>query len=311
MDKIVKRAKKTIIFLALSTVCAILIGKLFIINSEKSKKIEEENVGVHLSKNKRQNELVYVDSETEPVKFAETDDGDVLAFVIENNNIYVVQLTEDEENDINNYFKSNTAKYNIKGNSVMITDDIKKLIIDGYNEITNSNNINEDNFESVFGEYYIDANSWVSDADGYKIFAWFLFIVAFITAISTLKRIKYLKETLNSDKFLAAANEKVLADYKYVVFTKNYMVTLVKGLSVIEIHSIAWAYHYVFKYKFMPNHNFVFYLKDKKRQGVNFWFSGRKVDEIVNYIAKTNSKALVGYTEENIKKFNEMQKQDI
>ena len=308
MDKIVKKAKKTIMFLALSTLCFFLLGILFINNAEETKKEEEKNTATHLSKIKKINQLVYVDSESEPVKFATSDDGDILSFIFDNEHIYVVRLTEDEEKDINNYFKSNTTKYNIKGNSEMFTDDIKKLIIDSYNELAEGNYLNKDNFESVFGEYYIDANSWVSDADGFEVFAIFLFFVAFITAISTLKRIKNLKKTLKSEKYNKAINEEVLANYKKVIFTENYMITLGNTLMIIDNSSLLWAYHYIFKYKFIPNHNLIYYYENKKRQSINYWFSGREVDEIIDYISNINNHALVGYSKENLEKFNNIQK---
>lgn len=304
MEKIIKRSKKKCVVLVLIAICIFLLGMVFISKANEDKKVAQENVGIHISENKYSNKLVYTNIISEPVSFAKSQNEEQLAFVLDGERIYVVQFTKDEIADVYNYFETNEGEYNIKGNSVMFTDDIKSLIIQSYNELTNSNDLNNDNFESVFGNYYIDANSWTSDAEGYEVVAILLFAMAALLVFATLKRFKSINETLNSEDYMKACNEEVVADYKNVIFTKNYMVVSGVAFSIINYSSIAWAYHYIFRYNFIPNHSLIYYLEgNKKRQAVNFGFSGKKVDEIVEYIGTKNNKTLLGYSSDNAKAF--------
>ena len=103
---------------------------------------------------------VYLDIIHEPMLFAEyKNDSNKFYIVQDNDYMYIAYLNNKVYDEIINS-KEISKSFKITGHTKEISDDIKKIAIDAYNEIIEKRVITLENFESYFGNVYIDATNY-------------------------------------------------------------------------------------------------------------------------------------------------------
>lgn len=213
----------------------------------------------------------------------------------------------------------------IYGMTESISSDLKKLVLDYYNEgIEEEYQISETEFENYFGSVLLNVRREPVDtsAQGLIIFgAAFVIIIIFIVHMSMLVEKNRVKKYLKKNEYeedLARQLDDFVEEKHYkdkVILTKDFFVDIKYGaLAVFKYSDLKWIHiHNVKTYGVTASSSFIVYLKDGKTKMGCAEIKGAPTEEflgILNRICeKAPSDCLKGYTPENVKAFREYKKE--
>lgn len=262
---------------------------------------------------------------TEP--FAENDESECSFVVDKNEYLSVVVLSDDDIERlkaIKEYTYSDDESIEapesikIQGMTQVIPEDLKKIIIESYNELYDDNSLNEENFEEYMGNVYL--NTKLSPINySVEILAGILsgiFVIIYIkTIIST--RLTLRKYTLNGSlEYIYSQLDQidtVVYNKDKFFLTREYIVDCSNGLVIIKYDDIRWIYPFqIVQYGITTDKSIIIVDKDKKRFKVlEMWGIGKKertemYDIVYNEICKRAPNALKGYTSENKRQLQNM-----
>lgn len=262
---------------------------------------------------------------TEP--FAENDESECSFVVDKNEYLSVVVLSDDDIERlkaIKEYTYSDDESIEapesikIQGMTQVIPEDLKKIIIESYNELYDDNSLNEENFEEYMGNVYL--NTKLSPINySVEILAGILsgiFAIIYIkTIIST--RLTLRKYTLNGSlEYIYSQLDQidtVVYNKDKFFLTREYIVDCSNGLVIIKYDDIRWIYPFqIVQYGITTDKSIIIVDKDKKRFKVlEMWGIGKKertemYDIVYNEICKRAPNALKGYTSENKRQLQNM-----
>lgn len=237
----------------------------------------------------------------------------------ENNYLYVAKLSDKTYKKIESEYKKNNGKflYNLTGYIYKTPDDLKNIIMDTYNENSTNTKITEDNFSNYFGSTYLD-DTYTKYTTQYALCE----IIAIISgALSIFWFIEYVVSIINTKKTLSNINLTFLEnefsksntkEYKKeeIYITDKYLISTYKGLQVFDYDDIAWLYlGYSFsKILFYEQLYINIFTKNKRKyktKKVNF-SKNKMYNEIIEEIYSRNSNIMIGYTYENMDKYNNL-----
>lgn len=244
---------------------------------------------------------------------------------------YIVRLTVNEFlklEQINDYtygeIEEKPHSVVISGITKKIPDELKEIVITGYNELYQEEIVSEENFENYFGSIYLDTGKGPYDlyegiccmiiclSIGFIII---LFINYMTKSYTTKKTIKKLKKTneLNNVYDEMDATDSLNFNKINTVLTRNYLVDFVEGFDVLKYEQIKWIYIYKHSINFAEvERAIVIKTKEFKQHKIaKIKPSKNKNDEqekIFNELVKRCPNALVGFTKENKKEFKEYKK---
>ena len=301
-EKIEKMIKKDKITMTIAYACiAILIGSIcWMVQISNSKPIQ-------LLDADKEGQGAYVNTVTVPYGFAARNaQREWLAILAdENNYLYIVQLTNAQFSTIKNYFeiKGEDAKpFEIAGKTKTIDANIKSLALETYNEIVSEEKqIAEEDFYKYFGELYVVMGP-TEDYSIPALVATISSIIALSLLIVGLKSKNKTKKTMDSESYQKAIEESNNPEFesKQAILTKNYVIYYNCGLNIISYNDISWVYRHTVRYNGVPSHAVAYYvIGSKKVNLIGCGMNQKLADSLVVYIAKKNSKILVGYTNEN------------
>jgi len=213
----------------------------------------------------------------------------------------------------------------IYGMTESIPSDLKKLILDYYNEgIEEEYQISEAEFENYFGSVLLNVRREPVDtsAQGLIIFAAaFAMVIIFIVHISMTVEKNRVKKYLKKNEYeedLARQLDDFVEEKHYkdkVILTKDFFVDIKYGaLAVFKYSDLKWIHiHNVKTYGVTASSSLMIYLKDGKTKMGCAEIKGAPTEEflgILNRICeKAPSDCLKGYTPENVKAFREYKKE--
>jgi len=193
---------------------------------------------------------------------AEYDDSVNYLFAIDNeNNAYIVAVKAkdmDLYKDLIDYTYSSTGNppttVTLQGKPRKIDDEIVNLAIDSFNTFCDSDVVDKSNFNTVFGDYYLDTTQLPSGNYAFMsicIFLFFVFAFAYIFMMEKdRKRFKIRKATLvkfdntaikDVDKEINESTTTYF-DSQYLYCTGNYIVSTVCGFDIIKLAEIKQVY---------------------------------------------------------------------
>ena len=136
-----------------------------------------------------------------------------------------------------------------------------------------------------------------------------IFIIFFIKYQTGSSKIKKFDKNYFRDVILEDLKKKTTKNYSAyrIIFTDEYLISL-KDLKVVYYKDIVWAYPYTMNYGGLVT--LVIKLKNKKTYDVavstgnadNYYM----INEFIKIIKKKNTKVLVGFNNENKKKFKDI-----
>lgn len=210
----------------------------------------------------------------------------------------------------------------IKGTSAQISDSLKELAINYYNESYGDTYLNKSNFSTYAGNYYLDTKiDPMSENMPFMYIVMGIFVIIggcliigyFNNRKSTKKCLAKYEGKL--DKIEDELNSSSVSDYsKYKLYiTNKYIVSYVSGLQIIEYKDIVWLYPMDRTYRGNTTRTIFVITEDSKTHTVCAINVSKKtkiiLDEIYESIlTKLPEKALAGYTNENRLKVKELYK---
>ena len=322
-DNMVKLLKKQLfigIILVIISVCC-YFGAFKIKESVNSKVPENWN---NLIANNNDSEGKYVTVTTPyiPYQFGEKEEDEVVSkyyLIIDTNfNYYVVRLTDDTYNDMINQYddKGDSFSYELKGYLYNTPDELKNLVINAFNEESDSG-LTTDNYNEYLGKCYLDETETPQDgiigalnAVGMiiDVFAGIIIIVFFINNSKTNKTLhKYDKRDIEEE----IGKESAIFYQKLKLYiTDKYLVSYAGAINLIEYADIYWSYIEKVRYRGITTGKYVVLItKDKKKIQLTSTFKDEKIlNEVIEKIHDKNADILVGYIPENQKAFAEFNK---
>lgn len=264
-----------------------------------------------------------------PYAFAKSSDEEVtnkLYFVMDNNKfMYIVYLDQDTYTKISNTENLKDEGYILTGSTHKIPDKIKELAISVYNKSIEEDLLNEDNFENYFGTMLLDTISNYDDAKVthvsmlmfYGLALLFLlvsisFFLVFLRAKIITKKVLEILSQEDIDLISKELVDKSTKSYKRkgIYLTKDYLISTCYGLTIIDYKNIFWFYKEKIKRYFVTvGTSIVIYDRDLNGCIYNFKTFGRQnkvCNEIYKILEKNATKALVGKSEDVVKKVAEI-----
>lgn len=319
-----KRMKKGLI---ISIIIIALSFLLFYVSIKKDENSEKNREDLHTiiikSDDTKINKSSYIISKNNPYKFAVYDDTtDAYYFVTDGKYLYVTYLSE-------TYAKSITSEdskmIEIKGVTKLTPKDVKEIAIDAYNEIfelEDSEKLTLADYNNYFGEVYLDTTMTSNEGEFYFVTGFVALVLGLILlVINLIKNISYknkLKKFTQSDidKYDKEMEDKESFYYEKakLYLTPNYIINFGTKFNIIDYKDIVWIYPYEHRTNGIKDNQSII-VKDKFGKSTTIASLAlitkakkEEFDEILNTIINKNSKMLVGYTSENIKKYKEMSK---
>ena len=309
-----------IIFIAL----AALFLALGIFQNQKSQENYTYLNEIIENKNNEENLNAYLTIANKPYSIAKYEGEDTSAFyiVFDGRYFYIAYLSDDLYEKLNvEVLEENPIT--IYGSTTSTPDEVKEIAIEVYNEdLEESSQITMDDFESYFGEVYLNNTSLkTTNYVFYIISALLLIISLYFLTLFIIKKIK-IKKVLNKldEKKLKTLEKEIDDDdashypKHHLIFTKNYIISTNHHLEILNYKDLIWVYEKKNKeYGITISRKIVVMDKLGKSHNIlttdeTFTKKENIFKEIISKISNKNDKILVGLNKKNEEVIDEILK---
>lgn len=323
VDNIVKSVKRqlfiAIVLIIISVCCYVAAAK---VREKAGSKTAESWESLIATGSDNSGEFVTVTTPYVPYQFGEKEEDGVVSkyyLIIDMNmDYYVVRLTDATYNEMKSQYddKGDSFSYELKGYLYETPSELKKFVIDTFNEEADSG-LTLDNYNEYIGKCYLDETATPYDdtvgmicAVGFVLdFVAIIFVIAFIGNNSRTKKSlsKYDKRDIEEE---IGKETSVFYKKLKLYVTDKYLVSFAGGVSVIEYSDIYWAYVEKLRYRGITTGKYVILItKNKKRVQLGSTVRDENVlNEVITKIGEKNNEILIGFTPENQKAFAEFKK---
>lgn len=258
----------------------------------------------------------YINNYYEPYYFAiDNNNYDKYYIVSDENYLYIAIL------DIDTYEKivssiNNDTSYKIVGMTKYISDDLRDLAIESYNELMEEEFLTKDNFYEYFGLVYLDTKALNYDNSLQIMLAitsgtifLILFILSIIIIPKTIKTLKKLDDQEKMELENELNNECTIYKKIKMIITKNYILFNSNGLCILKLKDILWIYEQTVIYNGVRYRILYLHTINKK---YNIQLNNTKqyvtIDDISKIIKEKNNNLLIGNTKENKQIYKSLKK---
>lgn len=319
--KLIKNAFKKYMVLLIVWISLIGVALGFVITGiyEANKEVKFTYLNDLILEDDNKLKNSYLNVHTSPFVFAEYENEANKFYIVKDSEyLYIVNLNDELYNTITSISDIENNPYRIEGYTEEISEDIKKLAIEAYNEAFEEEIINEDNFESYFGSIYLNTNGLHNNASIWYIFAILVGLVGISGVYGIAKISKKSKKVLNKlknndiKKLAKELEDNDVKTFKNKLYlTKNYIVALVNFIDIIKYNEIVWYFkNEVRTNGIITNNSVVVVTKDGERHVIVLLTNTKKskiiIDDVMKCLKKKMPNVIVGYTEKNIKKVQEV-----
>lgn len=322
LEKIKKYNNKKLIIVA---ICIIVVMGFFYVYNH-SKKLESNNE-IPLDYNEvisngtdKKNVYVSVEFNDIPYLIAEqkVNYSYIKYYILydKNDYMYVSKLSDSTYNKIKEKYDKfeSDFSYSLTGYIYETPNDLKKIIINSFNKSSDIK-LTNDNYANYFGSTYLD-DSYTKYTAQLAI-SLIIIIVSIVIAIIVL--INWFIFKINTKKTLSKIDKELIEsellkdstkEYKKakIFITDKYLISTHKGLHVFDYNDSMWIYVANGDFKFISADKVYLNIltKNKKRYKSKSLDNHKKqiFDEIIEEIGNKNSNILLGYTYENMEKYN-------
>lgn len=266
----------------------------------------------------------YINVQSKPYLFAVSDDTtDAYYIVSDDKYMYIAYLSKDTFNKLNvDSIESNPVR--LQGVTKTITSDIKSLALDTLNEYRNDDNqIAASDFASYFGTIYLDTVN-ADTMPALQLIIGFVFILVglLMTIIYLIKGIRFnlALKRLSTDEISLLDNEmnskeSFFYERAKLYLTPNYCINLDGTFKAIKYSDIIWMYSITQRVNFIKTSNSIMVATLTKKYNIasldTLTRASKEIyEEIYKTILSKNDTMLVGYSNENIKKYKEITKEN-
>ena len=262
--------------------------------------------------NKLEGRNAYIDIAMSPFLFAsykqdgKESDNKFYLVMDKDNFLYVVYMSSKD------YQKLNKKNERITGVTEKITTDIKELAIKAYNKELGEEYLTIENFDEFVGPIMLNTTYIIDNSELYyigSIVCFCMFIVFMFHFVSTyFKNRKVLKKYSKEDLEKIGMQIYGMGHNPYqkmkLYLTKDYVVDLSQGLTILKYDEIIWAYPYEYRYngllvnknvKIVDTENQAYdiantrYIKKDKE---------KVIDEVIEKLKRKNKNITIGYSDE-------------
>lgn len=238
--------------------------------------------------------------------------------------MYIVRLTDKTYEHIESLKKEDSDKieYEFKGYTFRTLPDLKKLAIEGANEIFEEKTINSSNFSDYFGTVYIDETEVPTNSSGDPTFYGIGFCVGIFALMFGIIYFSRMRGTISARKNpelmqelrdeLASLNDNQFGKLK-VYLTSKYIIGKASAVIAIKYEDVIWEYSEIHKRNGVEmNKSLIICTKNKKK--IVLATSGPSdmaIDEIMVEIQDRNEAVKIGYTKENRQFYRDYRKDNL
>lgn len=267
------------------------------------------------TKNNEENVNAYLDITDTPYSIAKYENEENYAFyiVFDDRYFYIAYLSNDLYNHLNVENLSDNP-IRIYGTTTKIPDDVKNIALEVYNEgLDEENQIEMEDFNSYFGEVYLDNTSLQKTDKSFYIISIFPLAASLIiltTFIIKKIKIKKIIHSLSEDELKKIEkeieDEKTINYSKYhLILTPNYLITFNQGLNILNYQDLIWIYENRIRQYGITTAVNVFIMNNKGKT-INILSTdgltkkGKSISkEIISNISSKNENILIGFNKKN------------
>lgn len=265
-------------------------------------------------------ESVYLEIDSKPIEFKSYYDGNISSFYLVSNGEtnYIVKMSDKQYDVIVNEYEKNSKdfKFTLEGKSYSIFTNLQESSKEKYNELNEEKVITSDNYVEYFGTTYLDAGDNTKGLVkamlfGFGVFFLVIDIIMVIGYTYGTKTFKKVIQDYGEEELVKELDDKdtIALPKAGIYLTKKYIISNSMGFKVVDYKDILWVY--ILKQKnhgiTVGNHLMV-YQNNGKGDTLATMVKPEKLEELIPEIQKKNKKILVGYTNENQKKYKELVK---
>ncbi len=273
-----------------------------------------------VNKNNEENSYAYLEIAQQPYSIAkyENDEENAFYIVFDGRYYYIAYLSNDLYNNLNvEGLEDNPLT--IYGTTTKTPEELRQIAIEVYNEgLDEENQISLENFNSYFGEVYLNNTSLKKINSAFYILSIIPFTIALIfLGIFITKKIKVrnvinhlTEEEMNKLEKEIEQKDSIHYEKLHLILTKNYIVSFEHGFTILAYKDIIWIYEHKLKQYGITTANNIF-VTDQKGKNYNIVSTdglnkktNAEMKEIILAISSKNEKMLVGYSKKNQEEIN-------
>lgn len=320
----IKNNKKKLIIALVAFLIAVILFVLsdFFIKDEKVQEPTDYNSLIAVGKDV-ENLYVKVTIADIPYLVATEENGNYKRsyYIVfdENDYMYITRLTDETYDMLKEEYEKDedNFKYELKGYIFNIEDELKQIAMEAYNEGREEAVVTEENFALYFGNTYLDEINTPVDSKStiimvIEVIATVLAIVFFISYLivetNTKKELnKYGKKQIEEE---IESPETISFEKAKIYLTKTYMISVYNGLKVIPYTDIVWMYNEKRRQNGITVGIYLIVAtKEKKKYPMGYVYSDENnLQEIMMKVQERNPEIMLGFTNENIDKFKQIEK---
>ena len=313
----IKRLIAFIIVLAISFVFA--IWRQEIIDTVNNEMTDLDSIIV--SSEEKTNKKAYVDVKAIPYEFAVSEETINSYFMIfDGTYLYIAYMSPSDFEQLNNEEIENNP-VRIEGITYEITDEIKEIAIEAYNEgLEENEQIADADFNSYFGSVYLNTTVDESDVGTLQLFLFLIFFLIGLigTVLSAYELIRFRRSISKMDISLIEELDSEMNnpdafyyEKAHLYLTNKYIINFNNRFVVIDYQDIVWMYPYTRRTNGIKTTQSIRVQTEEGKTytiaEIEFITKAKKeaYNEIWNTIVSKNNKIVLGYTQENIKEMKE------
>ena len=309
-----KNTKPLIIFLVVTVILTILGFVIPSMMGVGGKNFRENRDSVY--------EAVYLEFDSKPIEFKAYNDGKMRSFYLVSSGDanYIVKMSDKQYKVIVDEYEKNNKdfKFTLEGKTYSIFSTLQESSKKKYNELKDEKVITSDNYSEYFGSTYLDAGDNTRALIKVMLFGFAVFflvidiimVIGYTYGMKTFKKVmqEYGEEVLVKE---LDDNDTIALPKAGIYLTKKYIISNSVGFKVLDYKDVLWVY--ILKQKnhgITVGNHLMIYKNDGKGDTYATMLKPEKLEELISEIKKRSKKILVGYTNENQKKYREIVKEN-
>ena len=311
-------------------ICIILIalGALFIAigifdNRQNNKNYIYLNDIIE-NKNNEENAYAYLEVAQAPYSIAkyENDEDNAFYIVFDGRYFYIAYLNNEVYKKLNVEGLEENPLI-IYGTTTSTPAELRKIALEAYNEgIEEEDQITMDNFNSYFGEVYLNNVSLKKLNSTFFIISIIPFILSLIFLILFITKKLKTRKTLNKltenekEKLESEINDERTKHYEkyHLILTPNYILSFNQGLIILKYNELIWIYEYRLKQYGITTAKNIYVMDNTGKRyniltvdGINK-LANQILKEVITEVSNKNEKILIGFNKKNEEEIKEILK---